>query len=68
MYERKHTYDFSNQIKSAPTVDAVPVIRCRYCRHYDDFRKWCDQHGIGFDVRNAETWFCADGEEKPCDI
>lgn len=27
-----------NLIEQAPTVDAVPVVRCRDCRHYKEFR------------------------------
>ena len=32
-------------IKSAPTVDAVPVIRCRDCKHWqcDDGESYCDE-------------------------
>ena len=38
-----------NIVEDAPTIDAVPVIRCKYC-------KWCDE--------NCDTqgywphWFC----------
>ena len=27
--------DVIMMIKTAPTVDAVPVVRCRECKHYD---------------------------------
>lgn len=26
--------DFDEKLKSMPTVDAVPVIRCKDCKHY----------------------------------
>ena len=30
-------------LKEQPTVDAVPVVRCRECKHWD---KWvCDKYG-----------------------
>ena len=35
-------------IVSLPTVDAVPVVRCKDCS------KWCICH-------HSDNWFCADG-------
>lgn len=31
--------DMKCEIEDAPTVDAVPVIRCKDCKYYDD-REW----------------------------
>ena len=56
-------------IKSASTVDAVPVVFCEKCEHQD--RKWkpyeadenqyfCPMIGL---VTNAD-FFCKDGERK----
>ena len=28
---------------SLPTIDAVPVVRCRECKHYHSDTGWCDQ-------------------------
>lgn len=51
-------------VRNQPTVDAVPVVRCKDCKHCEypnAEREWCKKghlHG------NAETWFCADGERR----
>lgn len=36
------------EIENAPTVDAVPVIRCKDCKHWqcDDSESYCDELGI----------------------
>ena len=36
------------RINSQPTVDAVPVIRCKDCKHWhcDDSESYCDELGI----------------------
>ena len=60
-------------IDNAPTIDAVPVVRCKDCKWYvrsmikqdgtlDERYKpdWCDLYRK---VRE-ETYFCADGERK----
>ena len=45
MYERLKSYygdawrDAQEEIDNAPTVDAVPVIRCKDCKHFTG--KWC---------------------------
>lgn len=52
-----------NAIEYAPTIDAVPVVRCKDCKHWERdviFNDgWCrgKRHG------NPE-WFCADGERS----
>ena len=35
-------------LNHAPTVDAVPVIRCKDCKHWqcDDSESYCDELGI----------------------
>lgn len=46
-------------VENAPTVDAVPVVRCRECKH---------QMTCGFvsarPYKLRADWFCADGERK----
>ena len=36
------------QVKDLPTVDAVEVIRCKDCKHWqcDDGESYCDELGI----------------------
>ena len=51
--------DVLDSIDCQPTVDAVPVVRCRECKH---------QMTCGFvSVRPYKLradWFCADGERR----
>jgi hypothetical protein len=71
--------DIKALISVLPTVDAVPVVRCRDCKHrvvnknagkkgYMDIEAMCDlDTGDIFELgRNAEDpdWFCADGERR----
>ena len=44
---------------AAPTVDAVPVVRCKDCT----FRKWNGSCMIS-GVLNNEDFYCADGKRK----
>ena len=54
-------------LDAMPTVDAVPIVRCKECKHnMDDFAwngepyKWCElQH-----QHMADDFFCADGERR----
>ena len=50
-----------------PTVDAVPVVRCKDCKHYqienqhdNEYRCCKDKYMANHDG----DWFCADGERK----
>lgn len=62
------TEDTMYIIDSAPTVDAVSVIRCCNCKYYGAFsvnskptgKGWCDN----CEKSVAEGWYCADGERK----
>ena len=49
----------ASDIKNAPTVDAVPVVRCKDCKY---FETWLCQNEDSYD-----DWFCADGERKDGD-
>lgn len=55
-------------IDEAPTIDAVPVVRCKDCKHceYASNRIPVEQawvcYKLGIDVE--QDWFCADGERK----
>lgn len=51
-------------LDSEPTVDAVPVVRCKDCKHHEDEEMgmvYCP-HIVGSWV--AEDFYCADGERK----
>ena len=70
--------DVIMMIKTAPTVDAVPVVRCRECKHFRHYGKtslfingknikagWC-QRRISYDeeYRMTADDFCSYGERK----
>ena len=63
---------FTDMVEDAPTVDAVPVVRCGEC-------KWWDRNDIPFDETERHHclncdgyWykdeFCSDGERKETDL
>ena len=57
-------------IDKQPTVDAVPVVRCRDCKHYKNGfcynpNTYDDEKTCG---NTSSDWFCADGERSErCD-
>lgn len=59
------------ELVDAPTVDAVPVVRCRDCKHRvknscDSVEFYeCDHMGLGQTrVGVKDDFFCADGERE----
>ena len=59
-------------LREAPTVDAVPVVRCRDCKHWDSETWFCDNHSTfwhhGLDWNMfSEDDFCSYGERKDGD-
>lgn len=55
-------------IVSLPTVDAVPVVRCRDCKYWDTvsgstFAPMHHQCKIT-KLMSTGTWYCASGERK----
>lgn len=51
-------------VDKAPTIDAVPVVRCKDCKYHEDEEigmVYCP-NALGGWV--AENWFCAEGERK----
>ena len=57
--ERCFDYVDAEDIDNAPTVDAVPVVRCKDCKH--EFGGSCIL--CGFQKRKPED-FCSYGERK----
>lgn len=59
------THDVIDLLKEQPTVDAVPVVRCKECKYcyaegFVNVRNVCEKH---YDFGNVDDdWFCADGE------
>ena len=48
-----------NKIFNAPTVDAVPVIRCKKCKHSDEYN-----HCTRLSIWNKPEDFCSYAERK----
>ena len=79
MYEANsdgaYGYVDAKQISEAPTIDAVPVVRCRECKHrytencpmyFPDFY-WLEGYGeyVDDDTDHTEdNYFCLKGERK----
>ena len=53
------TISLMADIDETPTVDAVPVVRCRECVK----REFCRTSNT-WAVAPSDDWFCADGERK----
>ena len=52
-------------IDNAPTVDAIPVVRCRECNHCDPENYHCDHPmGTTAPLRRKPDDFCSYGERK----
>ena len=54
----------AEMVDKATTIDAVPVVRCKDCKHHEDEEigmVYCP-NALGGWV--AENWFCADGERE----
>lgn len=52
-----------NLIEQAPTIDAVPVVRCQECKHHHDCgTHFCD--ALGMDCPDDSEFFCSYGERK----
>lgn len=60
------------QINEAPTVDAVEVVRCKDCKHWNSETGFCNMnshfsmYGLDWDMFNDDD-FCSYGERKDGD-
>ena len=56
-----------SDIKNAPTVDAVPVVRCKDCKHWHKDTVFCGYMPYG-EASERVNWyaddFCSYGERK----
>ena len=60
--------DVIMMIKTAPTIDAVPVVRCRECKHCDPENYHCDHPmGTAAPLRRKPDDFCSYGEKEGAD-
>lgn len=52
-------------LREAPTVDAVPVVRCKDCEYsYDELSYLCCSHGVCVDCEVPPNFYCAEGKKK----
>lgn len=71
-WDERDPYEFVeialHAVDDAPTIDAMPVVRCRECKHRDPENKGCDCAGhemlMGGFLPMPDDWFCADGERE----
>ena len=61
--------DVERALKAIPTVDAVPVVRCKDCTSWEaDWKPNNAQDGEHFcpmvSLVTRGDWFCADGERR----
>lgn len=62
---RTIVYTRATDVDAMPTIDAVPVVRCQYCKHFrrnemDD--TYCDRGGGLTDPEEHE--FCSYGQRR----
>ena len=63
--EGAYGYVDAFQIASAPSIDAVPVVRCKDCVHsYDDLCGLCCTCGPCVDCIVQPEFYCADGKRR----
>lgn len=75
----KTAHEIANHVKYAPTIDAVPVVRCKDCIHRpigdpckhnvqppkeNDYRCPCICEDGWYSWTPTDDWFCGNGERK----
>ena len=59
------TLGIQQAVDGQPTIDAVPVVRCLECKHYDPENHHCDHYmGTSAPLRRKPDDFCSYGERK----
>lgn len=66
-----HEEDFIKFVNVQPTIDAVPVVRCKDCKYFINERRRCDHPNLDYDVECYDHWigvnpddFCSYGERE----
>lgn len=59
---------FFDEIDRTPTIDAMPVVRCKDCMHREN-KKWdspcpCVCADSWYSWMPEDDWFCANGKER----
>ena len=68
--ERNCNRNFLNLICHAPTIDAVPVVRCKNCKHFNLQTHECENESLSTDHEGGASYslnfydddFCSYGE------
>ena len=61
-------FDVKFDIDEMPTIDAVPVVRCRECKHCDPENHHCDHPmSTAAPLSRKPDDFCSYGEKKEGD-
>lgn len=55
---------YKYDLQDAPRIDAVPVVRCKDCKHCEDGICW-NNHGLSSTVSDMD--FCSNGERRDSD-
>ena len=66
---------FCNLVKRQMTVDAVPVVRCKDCKHrptgtnrddleFPDDKCPCKCEDFWYSWKPSDDWFCGNGERE----
>lgn len=64
-YSTLMMYEIADEVDDAPTIDAVPVVRCKECEYYNitccsDGCGWCEKMDRGV----HDDFYCSCGERK----
>lgn len=57
---------YKYDLQDAPRIDAVPVVRCRDCKHCmkaDRYELWCQGHGSPLRLTTADD-YCSKGKRR----
>ena len=55
----------ADAVEESPTVDAVPVVRCKDCKHCDPENYYCDHAmSTAAPLRRKPDDFCSYGERR----
>lgn len=62
LFPQVEAFGLTSVIESRPSVDAVPVVRCKDCifGEIDGAKYFCRNDGMWCDG----DWYCADGERR----
>ena len=59
------------KLSKQPSIDAVPVVRCRECTHYKICDEWkngkrmlCEIHHHSYLDHDGDNYFCSWGQRK----